>query len=333
MSHIFDALRRSEAESGGVDLAALPSATVLLQRAERRATSQWEAAVLSEQLDPSNAAEPGTQLTPIGQPAAKDLDNAPVQLSQPEERFDPFGQFKSLPVALDPQSRLLCVTENGSPAAEAFRLLGVRLRDLRRQRSLKILLITSTIPEEGKSLVSANLACTLALGTHERILLLEGDLRRPSLSQKFGLRRNPGLCECLKGERSLATSIYQLEGLNLWILPAGSTPSNAQELLQSGRLSSLMDELAVWFDFIIIDSPPVLPLADTSVWMRLANGILLVTRQGTTQKRALLKGIEALEHKKLIGALVNSSTGASEEDYYYYRGAPTASRPTDGPAV
>jgi capsular exopolysaccharide synthesis family protein len=194
-------------------------------------------------------------------------------------------------------------------------------------------LITSTIPEEGKSLVAANLACALAVGSQEKTLLLEGDLRRPSLSAKFGLGRNPGLCECLKGERTLATSIYRLEGLNLWILPAGSTPSNAQELLQSGRLASLMEELTASFDCIVIDSPPVLPLADTSIWMRLANGILLVTRQGITQKRSLLRGIEALEQKKLIGALVNSSTASSAKDYYYYRGTPPTMIATSEPAA
>jgi capsular exopolysaccharide synthesis family protein len=318
MSHIFDALRRSEAESSGIDLAGLPGTTALLQRAECRAVSQWEAAVLSEQSTAANDVDFRTPSS-LGelQPVEKELEQVVTELSQPVERFDPFSQFKSLPVSLDPQSRLLCLTDNGSPAAEAFRLLGVRLRHLRRQRSLKTVLITSTIPEEGKSLVSANLACTLALGPHERTLLLEGDLRRPSLSQKFGLGRNPGLCECLKGERSLASSICQLEGLNLWILPAGSTPSNAQELLQSGKLSALREELAAWFDWIIIDSPPVLPLADTSVWMRLADGILLVTRQGTTQKRALLRGLEALEHKKLIGGLVNGSESAANSTYYY----------------
>ncbi len=89
------------------------------------------------------------------------------------------------------------------------------------------------------------------------------------------------------------------------------------ELLQSGRLSTLMDQLNALFDWIIIDSPPVLPLADTSVWMRLADGILLTTRQGTTEKRQLQRGLEAIESKKLIGALVNSSENAATSDYYY----------------
>jgi Mrp family chromosome partitioning ATPase len=88
-----------------------------------------------------------------------------------------------------------------------------------------------------------------------------------------------------------------------------------------------MDQLAEWFEWIIIDSPPVLPLGDTSVWARMADGVLLVTRQGTTEKRHLQRGIEALEPKKLIGALLNCSKSSS--DYNYYHREPNASGPSD----
>ena len=333
MSHIFDALRRSEAELSGMDPSALPGATALLERAERRASSKWEEMARSAPLSAATIhAEPNSSLDLLlDQPVATDREHAAADPSHQEERPDPFPHFKSLKISLDPQSRLLSLTDSESPPAEAFRLLGVRLRHLRRHRSLKTVLITSTIPQEGKSLVAANLACTLSLKTQERILLLEGDLRRPSLAQKFGLGRNPGLCECLKGERSLTSSIYHLADQNLWILPAGSAPSNAQELLQSGKLSTLMAELARWFDWVVVDSPPVLPLADTSVWMRLVDGILLVTRQGVTEKKQLQRGLEALEPSKLIGALVNGSTGTPEQDYYYYRGGPTDSASMDNP--
>jgi capsular exopolysaccharide synthesis family protein len=319
MSHIFDALRRSEAERSGVDFSELSEAAEMLQRAERSAASRWKAAVLSEHPDMTKSADRDASFGFSGglpvrtTPAA----SAVVELSQTEERLDPLGQFRSLPVSLASPNRLVSLTEGTSPAAEAFRLLTVRLRHLRRDRPLKKVLITSTIPQEGKSMVAGNLACTLALKTHQRILLLEGDLRRPSLSKMFALEKNPGLCELLEGERSLAASIYHLEGPDIWILPAGSAPSNALELLQSGRLSTLMDQLAAWFDWIIIDSPPVLPLADASVWMRLADGVLLATRQGVTEKRKLLRGLEAVEPKKLIGALVNSSNNAAASDYYY----------------
>jgi capsular exopolysaccharide synthesis family protein len=333
MSHIFDALQRSEAERSGTDSATLSGATEMLRRAERRAASKWETAVLTEQPDGTEDSEGETSFGLPGIRRIATRTEAPVatEVLPSDEPLDLFGPFKTLQVSLSPESRLPCLTDSGSPAAEAFRLLGVRLRHLRRDRPLKKVLITSTIPQEGKSMVAANLACTLALRTQQRTLVLEGDLRRPSLSQMFGLGRNPGISECLEGDRSLTTSIYHLEGPNIWILPAGSAPSNALELLQSGRLSSLMDQLTALFDWIIIDSPPILPLADTSVWMRLADGILLTTRQGTTEKRQMQRGLEALESKKVIGALVNSSKHAAAGDYYYY-GPAAASRPDDAPA-
>jgi capsular exopolysaccharide synthesis family protein len=319
MSHIFEALKRSEAERSGIDLSEQSEATEMLQRAERSAASRWKAAGLSEQSDATRnvGREPSSELP--GKPPFGTLSATPtiVELSQSEEHLDPFSQFQSLQVSLDPSSHLVSLTASATPAAESFRLLTVRLRHLRRDRVLKNVLITSTIPQEGKSVVAGNLACTLALKTQQKILLLEGDLRRPSLSKMFGLGKKPGLCEWLEGESSLAASIYHLEEPDIWILPAGSAPSNALELLQSGRLSTLMDRLTAWFDWIIIDSPPVLPLADTSVWMRLADGVLLATRQGSTEKRQLLRGLEAIEPKKLIGALVNSSNNAAASDYYY----------------
>jgi capsular exopolysaccharide synthesis family protein len=329
MSHIFDALQRSETEHSGTDPAALSELTEILRSAERRMASKREKAVLTEQQPDERKVSEGE--TSFGSPRIRPTDTPKEGLEATEARpidqpSDRFGPFATLQVSLSPESRLPCLTDNGSPAAEAFRLLGVRLRHLRRDRLLKKVLVTSTIPQEGKSMVAANLACTLALKTTQRTLVLEGDLRRPALSQMFGLGRNAGISEWLEGDRSLATSIYRLEGPNIWILPAGSAPSNALELLQSRRLSSLMDQLTDLFDWIIIDSPPVLPLADTSVWMRLADGILLTTRQGTTEKRKLQRGLEAVESKKLIGALVNSSRHAAATDYYYY-GAPAGSRP------
>ena len=203
-----------------------------------------------------------------------------------EERLDPFEQFQSLQVSLTPESRLVSITDSGSPAAEAFRLLGVRLLHLRRDRTLKKLLITSTIPQEGKSVVAGNVACTLAAKNATEDFGIGGRPAAPGSTRRrcSGLGSNPGLCEWLEDDRSLTTSVYHLEGPNIWILPAGRSPSNALGLLQSEKLPTLLDQLDSLFTWVIIDSPPVLPLADTSVWMRLADGILLTTRQGTTEK-------------------------------------------------
>lgn len=319
MSHIFDALQNSEGERPGIDSLETSDATELLRRAERRAASKWEVAGLLQKRSIAGESAERSESFEL-QTAAPDAmlqeNPAAEEVSSGDSGLEVFRQFQSLPVVLTSQSRLVCFDEY-SPAAEAIRLLGVRMRHLRRDRPLKKVLITSTIPQEGKSLVAANLACTLALTTQQKVLLLEGDLRRPSLSTVFGLGRNPGICEYLQGECTLAKCIYLLESANVWILPAGSAQSNALELLQSRRLSALMGQLTAWFDWIIVDSPPVLPLADTSIWARLSDGILFVTRQGTTEKRHLKKGLEALEQKKLIGALLNCSSSSAHNKYYY----------------
>jgi capsular exopolysaccharide synthesis family protein len=318
MSHIFDALLRSEDERAGTDPSMPSEATELLRKAELRAASRWETAVRVRKNGREIAAHdaPVAVLASAGEVRVPEIPtrNAPLPADKDQEVF---SQFQTIDVALPAQNRLVCLTDEQSLAAEAFRLLGVRLMHLRRDRPLRKVLITSTIPQEGKSMVAGNLACTLALKTQQRVLLLEGDLRRPALSQAFGLGRNPGLSEFLQHERALAKCIYRLEGPRLWILPSGSAYSNALELLQSGKLSALMDQLAAWCDWIIIDSPPVLPLADTSVWARLADGILLVARQGITDKRQLKRGLEALETKKMIGAVLNGSNDPQHHDYYY----------------
>jgi capsular exopolysaccharide synthesis family protein len=330
MSLIFDALQRSEAERSGIDVSALSAATEVLERAEVHAASSRKAATAIEQTMVPQSAERDTSLATRAMPtAATSAAPGPGEVSQVVPPSDVFGQFQSLQVEFSPQSRLVCLTDSESLAAEKFRFLGISLQHLRRDRPLKKVLITSTIPQEGKSMVSTNLACSLARRTQQRTLLIEGDVRRPAISQMFGLGRLPGICEVLQGERDLIASIYRLEGPGLWLLPAGSSPQNPLEFLQSGRLSAMMDSLSAWFDWIIIDSPPVMPLADTSLWMRLADGVLLVVRQGITEKRQLARGLEALEPKKVIGALLNGSKRQTSSDYYYTKVPSTASRPND----
>jgi capsular exopolysaccharide synthesis family protein len=294
MSQIFDALQRSEAERAGTEPSpteppAFSLATELLQVAERKRRGAVMAN--SDRPDYSNS----------------------------------LAQFPSLPVSILPSSRLVSVGEEESLGAEKFRFLAVRLRQLRQTRPLQKVLITSTIPQEGKSTVAANLACTLARRKQQKTLLLEGDLRRPTVAQKFGMGNVPGLSEWLRGETE-TKNVYRLDALGLWVLPAGSAPENPLELMQSGKLAPLMELLTGWFEWIIIDSPPVLPLADTSMWARLADGVLLVTRKSITEKQQLQRGLAALEPSKLLGALVNGSTDAAHSDYYQRYG-PAASSP------
>jgi capsular exopolysaccharide synthesis family protein len=319
MSRIFDALQRSERERSGTDATEMAAVPELLKQAEHHAASEWNGAAASKELLKQLTAE-SSVLTLPG-PTLADDERAGVTPSlsalSSEERRYLFSQFKSLPMSLSLQSRLVCLTDRDSPTAEALRLLAVRLRDHRRTKPLKKVLITSTIPQEGKSTIAGNLSCALAHASDERVLLVDGDLRRPTLTGMFGIQTGPGICEWLREERTSVMNIYRLEDAGLWILPAGRAPSNPLGLLQSTRLPVLMDQLAAYFDWIIIDSPPVLPLADTSIWMRIAEGILLVTRIGTTEKKQLERGLEALDPTKMLGALVNSSAVSAYSGYYY----------------
>lgn len=317
MSHIFDALRRSESERSVGASPGLESVTELLQRTE--AQMQRESSTLLDEPARSDSAEEhrpaSRQVLETRAAGTLAVEAPPV----PQSQWEGARQFQGARMSLSALSRLVSVVDKDSPAAEAFRLTAVRLKQLQRQRPLRKLLITGTAPGEGKTFSSANLACTLAAGGRQKVLLVDGDLRRPSLPRIFGLEPLHGLAEWLVGKQSLTASIYQLDAAGICILPAGDAPGNPLELLQTGKLPALMNDLSNWFDWIVVDSPPVLPLADTSVWVRLADAILLVTRRGTTEKRKLQRGLEALDPAKLIGTLINFSSSPIEQDYYYYR--------------
>ena len=326
MSHIFDALQKSESERTGVDFHKLSGAIELLEVAEGNADKQEhvvsaenavEPDIGSQQVDAPPQTTTSTRVAPQP-PGLSGFSRKDVG------RVDQFAQFQSLRVLVPPQSKLVSLTDQESLAAEKFRFLAVRLRQLQQSRPLKKVLITSTIPQEGKSMAAANLACTLARRANQKTLLLEGDLRRPALAQLFGLGKTTGISEWLQGERGPASCIYHLEGAGLWLLPAGIAPRNALEIMQSGRLSPLVDQLTAWFDWIVIDSPPVLPLGDTSIWMRLADGILLIARQGITERKQLQRGLEVIEKSKMLGALLNCSANGAHSNYYDHYGQSTS---------
>jgi capsular exopolysaccharide synthesis family protein len=225
-------------------------------------------------------------------------------------------------VAVEPQaeSKLVGLMDKDGLGAEKFRFLAVRLRQISQTRPIKKVLITSTMPEEGKSLVSANLAIAFAHRHVQKILLVDGDLRRPALAKQFGLETAKGLCECLEAGKSVTDNVYYLKDAGFWFMPAGNAPENPLELLQSDRLSQVFEQLTALFDWIVIDSPPVLPLGDASVWMRMVDGSLLVVREGKSQAGELKAGVQLLTSKNLIGVVLNSCSTVDRSKYYqrYY---------------
>jgi capsular exopolysaccharide synthesis family protein len=296
MSYIFEALQRAEAERSGGSLPQnADSVAELLQGIEQEIERKQS---LSE-------------LPPAAKPESPGADS--------------FASAKVLLPALAADSRLVCLTDQGGMAAEKFRVLGLKLRHLREKRKLKRIVISSSIPEEGKSLIAANLALNQSRSKILNTVLIDGDLRRPELGKRFGFNRNlPGLSEVLRGERQLSDVVYKLDGSGLWFLPAGVTPENPLEVMQAGRLQQLLEQLEAFFDWIIIDTPPVVPLADTPLWMKLSDGVLLVTREGVCEKKQLERALEVIDHSTILGMVINSCS-SNDQKYYYSRYGSTAS--------
>jgi capsular exopolysaccharide synthesis family protein len=303
MSRIFDALQRSGTEQSGVEYPDMVSVATEVFEAPRRPAHGDH---VSEPLP-----VPPAPLVMPDLAFEAPVDEGPSTQSAAETS----GEFPSLEVSVTAASRLVYFSEPDSLAAEKFRFLGVKLRQMQQARSLKKVLITSTIPEEGKSLVSANLAGVLAR-RKQKVLLIEGDMRRPTLAQQFGLGRLAGLAEWLQSGQQTPSNIYRLGGPGLWLMPAGDPPANPLELMQSGRLSQLMSQLSSMFDWIVVDSPPLLPLADTTVWARLTDGVLLVTREGKTEKKQLQRGLDAVKNLSLLGVVLNGCARSDHENYY-----------------
>jgi len=309
MSRIFDALQRSGTEQSGIEYPDMVSVITEVFEAPRGRPSAGRAT--ADSTPPIQVRE--IQVPQV--PMTTTMTEAPVEVTEQVTENTAPAEFPSVQVSVATSSRLVFFTEPDSLAAEKFRFLAVRLRQLRQSRSLKKVLVTSTIPEEGKSLVSANLAGVLSRRM-QKVLLLEGDLRRPILAQQFGLGRLAGLGEWLQSGLQTPSNIYHLGGPDFWLMPAGDPPANPLELMQSGRLSQLMGQLETLFDWIIVDSPPLLPLADTTVWARLTDGTLLVAREGKTEKASLQRGLEILKKSDLLGVVLNGCSGSDHESYY-----------------
>ena len=250
---------------------------------------------------------------------------APDLLRGMEDQCVGIGSMELLHPHPAPSGRVVCISPELTLGAEKFRLLAIRLKLMNESKPVQAIVVTSSIAEEGKSCTSVNLAFTLARSTGKKVLLLEGDLRRPVQSDNLGVPQKPGLTECLRSKEKASQFIYKIDELPLWFMPAGICDENAADLLQSDRAPELMTRLRTWFDWIIIDAPPLLPLADANIWGRLADGILLVVRQGKTPKRMLREGLESLHNANILGVVFNDSTGR-DAPYYYANYAYTNAR-------
>jgi|HubBroStandDraft_4_1064222.scaffolds.fasta_scaffold36431_1 capsular exopolysaccharide synthesis family protein len=229
------------------------------------------------------------------------------------------------------ENRIVSKSDSKSPGADRFRFLRMRLQELSGATNLKKLLITSPLPEDGKSTVALNLATSLAEGGKRSVLLIEADLHRSPLIEQLGLSARPGLAECLEDGANPITSLRHLKSLGWYLLAAGAARTNPTELLQGDALSGVMDKLAPFFDWILIDSPPIIPLNDALSLRRHANASILVVRAGRTPKEDVETASLLLEKQHLIGIVLNGveSLNAMYSRYssYYGNGNGQATRP------
>ena len=202
-----------------------------------------------------------------------------------------------------------------SLAAEQYRSLRTRLAHAEGAGGLRTILITSPQKGEGKSVTAANLALTMAQEFQRRVVLVEADLRKPSLQHLFGLPPGPGLSEYLTGAAELKDAMRFVPEHNLTLLPAGAAPINPAELLGSTAMRRLLDHLRTRFDRVLLDTPPVLPLADVAILAPLVDGSMLVVRAGFTPKPAIENALRAFDASRLLGIVLNES--GVENDYRY----------------
>jgi len=218
-------------------------------------------------------------------------------------------------------ARLVATTDPQGLGAEKFRALAARLENLRKSRDLKSVQVTSGTKGDGKTLTSGNLALTMARRSSSKVLLIEGDLHKPALASMFGLDQSLGLSQWWSEPNSdIARYIRQLKGTSLWLLTAGHAYDQPSEILRSARFSKAFAELAPRFDWVVVDSTPLLPMADANLWSRLVDGTLLVVREGATRINALKKGLESLDNPNLVGIVLNEASESDGVDPYeqYY---------------
>jgi capsular exopolysaccharide synthesis family protein len=225
-------------------------------------------------------------------------------------------EFRSLIPAPTPDSRLVCMTDPNGLPAEKFRMLSVRLKDLRQSSAIKKILITSAVPGEGKTMCAVNLAACLAAQEQQNTLVIEGDLRRPGIREMLGLPPLAGLTDWFRGNAMLSDIIYRIDPPGFWFLPAGAPVENPIELMQAKKMSELSDHISSAFDWVLIDSTPVVAVADATVWAAQSDAVVLVAREGKTEKRPLRKALEIVSRHNLIGVVLNGSKTTTYNHYY-----------------
>lgn len=201
-------------------------------------------------------------------------------------------------------------------ASEQFKLLCSKLEQAGRKSGHRVIAFTSAIKGEGKSTVTLNTAYMLAATFGKSVAFVECDLRKPSSLLETVSADGPGLSQVIRGEARLDDAISSVEDSGLHVVPAGEYDKAAADIIGAGAAAEVIGELRRRFEFVLLDCPPVIPLADMSIIEKLVDGIVLVVRAGSTSRQLVMSATESLDKKKFIGAVLNGAETRLEKYYY-----------------
>jgi capsular exopolysaccharide synthesis family protein len=318
MSRIEEALRRamndepraSEAEMADAvaidDAQALAREPFPLEMPDRRTVKQGPALSFA----PAGAAKPVAAAGPA----------APVALSEPlvlppATSGAPSRLIERMDAGL---AQKVVIDHNTMPLSrEQYRRLAATLYQAQAARGLKVIMIGSALPGEGKTLTAANLALTFSESYKRTVLLIDADLRRPSQHQVFQVQNTSGLSEGLAAMSDKSMKVRQISE-RLALLPAGRPNSDPMAGLTSPRMHRLVNEARDMFDWVIIDTPPVGLLPDANLLATFVDGAILVVRAGVTPHDIVRRAVDALGRQKLLGVVLNRAERRSAESHYDY---------------
>ncbi len=314
MSHIYEALQRAEAERIA-GLEALVTAPLPEYEPEHPSLASSLAAHRLQ---------------------GAELGAAAVAEATPEKLLTPgfFDRVARRP--WNPMLEQLPALERGGVSVEQFRSLRARVQELRDLKPLKSVLVSSGLPKEGKSFISVNLAINLARHKNSKVLLIDGDMRCSSLHRYLGCEVHPGLSEYLAGKAEILEVMQAPEEMtgrdpmmasvleNITLIPGGDGGDTVADLTTSKRFEELLTAVSPYFEWIVIDSPPVLLVSDAVNLARSSDAVLLVARSGVTTFPVAQRAQNELKAANVIGFVLNAVDKPPMSGNYYYRYQKTA---------
>ncbi len=303
MSRIHEALKKAEQErAASPGVPAQPS--LVTPAAEQPMTAGEEMAATVASAMPRDGVPITSAMPSFASPFSLDA----LLARCPQQPWKP-----------DMKTMLFFNGDDTARGTEEFRTLRSRLYTTRDKMPLKTLLLTSALPKEGKSFTAANLAQVLVRQHGRRVLLIDADLRGPRLHEMLGTTASPGLSDYLQGANDEFSIMQRGPMENLFFIPCGHEISEPSELVANGRLKFLLQRVEALFDWIIIDSPPAVPVSDASVLAKACDGVLMVVRSNATPVDMARRARMEFPQQALVGLVLNGTdSDAAPYTRYYY---------------